>query len=65
MLGSSSALKSGVYGFLNTPVATTTLSASRRLSPVWTTYFPPSFVSASTETPLRTGSSKPSAYATR
>ena len=65
MLGSSSPAKSGVYGFLKTPVATTTLSASRRPSPVWMTYFPSSFVRASTETPLRTGSSKLSAYAPR
>jgi hypothetical protein len=62
---SRSPAKSGVYGLGKTPVATTTLSASKRRVPVLATYRPFSFVSASTAAPLRIGSSKRVAYASR
>ena len=55
----ASPAKSGVYGFLKTPVATTTLSASKPPAAVWMPYFPSSCVSASTEAPLRTGKPEP------
>ena len=65
MRGSSSGAKLGTNGFCITPVATTTLSASKVWSPAVTTYRSPSFQSASAAVLVRTGSSKWAAYASR
>ena len=65
MPGSSSAAGGGTRGRCQLPIATTTLSASKRRSPVVTTKPVPFLDTRSTRRPVRTGSSKRAAYASR
>ena len=65
MPGSSPCAHAGTRPRWNVAIATTTFSASSRSSPISTTNRSPRLESRSTRTPVRTGSRKRAAYASR